>query len=171
MADLTDDQKLEIVAALACFREPAAIIAHFQSEHGLDLTHKQIGRYDPHRSYYAGGEKWRGIFDAKRKAYLEEIASVPIANQGFRLNVLNEMAQKALRENKPALVAQLLKQAAEEVGGALTNQRGFHVEENRRQRVADMTPEDRRAAMAELIRQAMEGRDRDGSTKGSAGVH
>lgn len=62
MADLTDEQKLEIVAALACFREPAVIIQHFQSEHGLQIDHKQVGRYDPVRSYYAGGDKWREIW-------------------------------------------------------------------------------------------------------------
>lgn len=82
MADLTDHQKLELISMLAGFREPGAIILHFQSEHGLEIDHKQVGRYDPTRSYYAGGEKWRDIFDAKRKAYLEDVSSIPIAHQG-----------------------------------------------------------------------------------------
>ena len=172
MADLTDEQKLEIVAALACFRESAVINQHFQSEHGLQIDHKQVGRYDPNRSYYAGGDKWREIFDAKRKAYVEEVASVPIANQGYRINRLNEMASAALKEGKRAEAAMNLKQAAEEVGGAMTNRRDLRIEENRRPRPADMTPEERRSAMAELIRKAMEqAAERSGSVEKSAGVH
>lgn len=172
MADLTDEQKLEIVAALACFREPGAIIQHFQSEHGLEIDHKQVGRYDPNRSYYAGGEKWRDIFDAKRKAYVEEVASVPISNQGYRLNRLNEMASVALKEGKRAEAAIYLKQAAEEVGGAMTNRRDLRIDENRRPRPSDMTPEERRSAMAELIRQALEKMaERGRLVEKSAGVH
>jgi hypothetical protein len=172
MADLTDEQKLEIVAALACFREPGAIIAHFQLEHGLDLDHRQVGRYDPSRSYFAAGDKWRAIFDAKRKAYLEEVASVPIANQGYRLNRLDEMASAALREGKRAEAAMYLKQAAEEVGGAMTNRRDLRIDENRRPRPSDMSPEERRSAMAELVRQALEKMaERDGSVEKSAGIH
>lgn len=93
-------KKLEIISLLASFREPAAIILHFQSEHGLALDHKQVGRYGPNRSYYAGGDKWRDIFDVTRKACLEEVPSITIANQGWRLNRLDEIASAVLGEGK-----------------------------------------------------------------------
>ena len=168
MADLTEEQKLEIVAALARFREPAAIIAYFQSEHGLEIDHKQVGRYDPQRSYFAGGEKWRVIFDAKRKAYLHDVAIVPIANQGYRLNAIQTGVDAAMKAEKWMVMARLLELAAREVGGMLTNQHNVRIDDNRPKRAIDMSPEERRAAMAEIIRQAME--QRGGSTENLPGV-
>lgn len=156
MADLTEAQKLEIVTMLACFRDTTTILEHFRAEHGLDLEHKQVGRYDPDRTYFDAGERWRDIFDKQRKSYLEDVASVPIANQGYRLNLLNEQAKLAFKDKKPALGAALLEQAAREVGGLMTNQRGVTIDDSRRVRASEMSPEDRRAMMAELIRQAME---------------
>lgn len=156
MAELTEPQKLEIVEALACFADPGAIIKHFRSEHEIELTHKQVGRYDPTRPYYEAGDKWREIFDARRKKYLEDVASHPNANQGYRLGLLNEGIEAARKAKNWPLVASLLEQSAKEVGGVLTNQRDVRIDDSRRQRAADMTPEDRKMAIAEVIRQAME---------------
>ena len=157
------EQKLEVVTMLACFRDLKTVQDHFRDEHQLELSMRQIGSYDPTRTYYEAGENFRALFDAKRAAYLQEVASIPIANQGFRLNLLNEQAMKAFKENKPALGAQLLEQAAKEVGGVLTNQRELKVDDSRRQRAAEMTPDDRRLALAEIIRSAMEARDPPGA--------
>ena len=156
MAELSDDLKLEIVSMLACYRKSQTIIDHFRDEHQLELTHKQVGSYDPTRSYFEAGDQWRDIFDAKRKDYLEGVAKVPIANQGFRLNLLHELAIKAIEDDKPALAAALLEQAAKEVGGVLTNQREMRVDDVRKGRPEDMTAEERRLAMVEIIRQVME---------------
>lgn len=164
MAELTEPQKLEIVEALACFTDPTSIIAHFQREHGLDLDHKQVGRYDPTRPYYAAGDNWREIFEARRKGYLEDVAAVPAANQGYRLNLLQKGIAAAEKAKNWPLVAQLLEQSAKEVGGVLTNERNVRVDDQRRQRAADMTPEDRRAALAELFRQAIEQRQLEQQT-------
>jgi hypothetical protein len=155
MAELTEHQKLEIVEALAGFESPSAIITHFRSAYGLDLTHKQVGRYDPTRPYYEGGERWREIFDAHRRACLEDVSAIPAAHKAYRLNMLQEGIDAARAAKNWVLMAQLLKQAAEEVGGALTNERNLKVE-NDRQRPEDMTYEERGAAVAEIIRQAIE---------------
>lgn len=166
MAELTDDLKLEIVTMLACFRDLVTIQEHFRQEHQLDLTARQVGAYDPTRTYFEAGDKWRDIFDQKRKQYLEGVAAVPIANQGFRLNLLYEMVTKAIKDDKPALAAALLEQAAKEVGGVLTNQRDVRIDDSRRQRAADMSPEDRRLALAEVIRQVIEQRGAPGDPAG-----
>lgn len=162
MAELTDAQKLEIVSMLAAFRDVTSILDHFRQVHELELTHKQVGSYDPSRSYFDAGDKWRDIFDAKRKAYLEDVATVPIANQGFRLNRLHELALQAERDKKPALAAQLYEQAAKEVGGVLTNQREMKVETNRMLTPSEMSPEDRKLAVAEAIRDLLERRAKEG---------
>jgi hypothetical protein len=155
MANLSEQQKREIVEALAGFQSPSAIIAHFRSAYGLDLTHKQVGRYDPTRSYYEGGEGWREIFEARRKTYLEDVSAVPAAHKAYRLNMLQEGIDAARSAKNWTLMAQLLKQAAEEEGGALTNVRKVNVESGRK-RPEDMTHEERKAAVAEMIRQVIE---------------
>lgn len=158
MADLTDDQKLEIVSMLACFREPSEIIASFQSDYGLELDRKQVGRYDPHRSYYAAGDKWREIFEAQRSAFLEDVAAVPIAHMGYRLQMLQQGVDAAKRAKNWPLVANLLEQAAKEIGGIYTSRRTPQISDTGPKRARDMSPEERKAAITELIRQAMEQR-------------
>lgn len=163
MAELTDQQKEEIVLLLARFRGPAEVKVAMQTEHGLDLPLQQIVQYDPSRPAYTAGEKWRPIFDAARKMYLEEVAAVPIANQGFRLNELNELYQRAKKAGNLKLAAELAEQAAKEVGGVLTNARELNIKDGRRPR--DMTPEDRTAAIGALISEALEQRKAEQPTK------
>lgn len=153
MAELSDEHKLEIVSLLACYRESQQIVDHFREEYEIELTLKQVGSYDPTRSYFEAGDKWRDIFDAKRAAYLQEVASVPIANQGFRLQILNDELKRAIKDKKSPLA--ILEQAAKEVGGVLTNMRDVRIDDNRRQRVAEMTAEDRKAVLAGVIADAM----------------
>jgi hypothetical protein len=156
MAELTEQQKLEIVEALACFRTSAEIIKHFGAEYGIEMDSRQVGGYDPTRPYYEAGDKWREIFEVKRKQYLEDVAAVPVANQGYRLQRLQHYIAEAEKAKNWKLAAELHEQAAKEVGGVLTNERNLRVDDNRAQRVRDMSPEDRRAAFAELVRQALE---------------
>ena len=75
-----------------------------------------------------------------------------MANQGYRLQRLQEAVEEARKGKQWAFMAQLLKQAAEEVGGVLTNQRHTTLEERRKLSAKDMTPEERQAALAEIIR-------------------
>ena len=155
MADLTEEQKSELVSMLACFREPAAIIRHFQLEFGLTIEYKQVGRYDPTRAYFAAGAKWREVFEARRAAYLNDVSAVPVAHQAYRLNLLQEGVDAAKRTGNWKLVAEFAELAAKEVGGILTNQRNHHIDERRRS-VRDLSPEERKSALAEIIRQAKE---------------
>lgn len=163
MAELSEANKLELVSMLACYRDSQVIVDHFRDVHGLELTLKQVGAYDPTRSYFEASEKWRDIFEATRKRYIEEVSSIPSANQGFRLNLLHEQIVKAAKEGKPALMAQLLEQCAKEVGGVLTNDRNVRIDDSRRQRAADMSPEDRKAAVTQIIAEAMAARDPPGT--------
>lgn len=118
MAQLSDQQKFEIVSMLAGFCRTTAIVRHFRSQHGLQIDRKQVGRYDPQRFYYAAGDKWRDIFDARRKAVLENVAEIPIAHLGYRLQMLQQAFDAARRADNWPLAARLLKQAAREMGRA-----------------------------------------------------
>lgn len=159
MADLTEDQKRAIVEALACFSDVPTIIGMFHKDYGIQLDRKQVGRYDPTRPYYAGGERWREIFEARRRAYLEDLAAVPVAHQGYRLNMLQRGVDAAAKAGNWLLAAKLLEQAAKEVGGAFTNQKNLRFERDcGRLDYRDMTSQERGAALAELLRQGLEKR-------------
>jgi len=156
MAELTDTQKSAIITALARFARPAEVVVMMRDEFGVVVELPQISRYNPHLASYEGGEKWRDLFDEQRKAYIEEVSAVPVANQGFRLRRLQHYIEEAEKKKQWALAAGLLEQAAKEVGGVLTNDRNLRVTDDRKMRPEDMTSEERRAAVAEIIRQVIE---------------
>jgi hypothetical protein len=156
VAELTEEQKLEIVTRLAQFEGPSEIMKDLGTR-GIATDHAQIGSYDPTRPYFEAGEKWREIFDAARKAYLTDVAAVPIANQGYRLNELDKMFKKAVKQGNMKLAAELAEQASKEVGGVYSNVRELNLSDSRRPNPRDLTVEDRQQMLSELIRKAMEG--------------
>lgn len=124
MATLTDDVKAFVVQALACFDTPTQVASAVKEEFGLEITRMQVSTYDPHKHMGRNlSKKWREIFEATRKAFLKDQASIPIANQNFRLRALDRLYQNAASRGNAALAAQLLEQAAKESGGSFTNRR------------------------------------------------
>jgi hypothetical protein len=125
MTTLTEDVKAFIVQALACFDTPTQVSEAVKEEFGLDVTRQQVAAYDPtKKTSRTLGKKWRAIFHATRKSFLEETAAIPIANQSFRLRALQRMYEKTAGRGNYAMAAQLIEQAAKEAGDAYANRRG-----------------------------------------------
>lgn len=121
---LDEDVKAHIVQALACFDTPSVVVASVKAEYGVVVSPQQVEAYDPgKRAGQKLSEKWRSLFEATRKAFIEEAAAVPIAHRALRLRALHRMADRAEKVGNLALAAQLHKQAAEEMGNAYTNRR------------------------------------------------
>lgn len=121
---LDDDVKSHIVQALACFDGPSTVAAGVKAEYGIIVSPQAVEAYDPNkRAGQRLSEKWRVLFEATRKAFIEDSAQVPIAHRSMRLRALQRMATLAETKGNLALAAQLHKQAAEEVGNAYTNRR------------------------------------------------
>lgn len=121
---LTDEVKTFVVQALACFDSPSTVVASVKAEYGDVITRQAVEGYDPNkRAGSALSQKWRELFDATRKAFLEDTSTIGISHRSVRLRKLE--AQIRLNEDRgnSAMVATLLKQAAEEMGGAYTNRR------------------------------------------------
>ena len=156
MADFTYDQKRFIVTLLAQFRQPAEVVALFREEYEDDagINVRRVIGYDPSRPSYGAGPEWVELFEKVRHAYVHDVAAIPIANQGFRLNQLHMMAAQAAKAGNRAQAAALYKQAAEEVGGAFTNERNVKVEQTKGG-FRDLTPEERRQMIAEQLREVM----------------
>lgn len=124
MAALDVKVKRYIVQALACWDTPTQVVKAVKEEFGLDLPRQQVATYDPTKA--AGrdlSKELRALFDDTRKRFKETIDDIPIANQAFRLRVIERLARDAEAQGNKALVAQLVEQAAKEVGGAYTNRR------------------------------------------------
>nr|WP_314563301.1 DUF2280 domain-containing protein [uncultured Pseudomonas sp.] len=122
MATLSNDVKAFIVQALACFDTPSQVAAAVKEEFGIEVSRQQCESHDPTK--YAGrdlAKRWRVLFEDTRKRFREETAGIPIANRAHRLRTLGRMAEKAEGMRNLALTAQLLEQAAKEVGDVYVN--------------------------------------------------
>ncbi len=157
MAEFSDEDKERIVLLLARFKRPAEVVAIFKEEFGIETDVQQVRTYDPTHPRYEAGEKWRPIFEAARKEYIEDVSKVPVANQAFRLNLLQEGIEAARKAKNWKLVAELAEQASKEAGGVFTNVRELGINDNR-QRARDMSSEDRLAFLAGVLTEALDKR-------------
>lgn len=122
MAVLTSDVKAFIVQALACFDTPTQVSQAVKQEFDLDVTRQQVEQHDPTKRAGANlAAKWRALFEDTRKRFREETAEIPIANRAYRLRALGRLVEKAESMRNLPLTAQLLEQAAKEVGDVYVN--------------------------------------------------
>lgn len=122
MAALKNEVKSFIVQALACFDTPSQVVEAVKNEYGLVVTRQQVETHDPTKVAGKGlALKWAILFHDTRKRFREETAEIPIANRAYRLRALGRMAEKAENMKNMALTAQLLEQAAKEVGNVYVN--------------------------------------------------
>lgn len=121
MAELTNKLKLEVVLRLARFEKAADVARWLKADYGLDCPISQLVQYDASKPAFTASDKYRQVFEAGRKAFLHDVAVVPAAQQAYRLNMLQRGVESAASKGNWPLVAQLLEQAAKEVGGAYTN--------------------------------------------------
>lgn len=150
MATLKDEVKAFVVQALACFDTPTQVSTAVKEEFGLEVSRMQVSAYDPNKHMGRSlSKKWREIFDATRKAFLEDQATIPIASQNFRLRALDRLYQGAAARGNAVLAAQIIEQAAKEAGGQFTNRQRVDLNGNLSlQRNAQEMTDDELAAIA-----------------------
>jgi hypothetical protein len=124
MANLNSEVKGFIVQALACFDTPSQVVEAVKQEFGIEISRQLCESHDAtKRSSKTLAAKWVTLFHDTRKRFREETAEIPIANRAYRLRALGRMAEKAENMKNMALTAQLLEQAAKEVGDVYVNRR------------------------------------------------
>ncbi|WP_405423509.1 DUF2280 domain-containing protein [Pantoea stewartii] len=122
MATLKGEFKAFIVQSLACFDTPSMVVESVKKEFGISITRQQVESHDPTKSNGKGlAKKWVDMFNDTRNRFQTEIADIPIANKAYRLRTLDRMATRTETMKNFALTAQLIEQAAKEVGDAYTN--------------------------------------------------
>lgn len=121
---LTDEARVYVVQALACFDAPGVVAAAVKKDFGLVISPQGCEAYDPTKK--AGAKlaaKWKALFEQTRKTFLEDTARIGISHRAVRLRALQRMAEKAEGSGNLVFAASLLEQAAKEVGNAYTNTR------------------------------------------------
>ncbi|HBZ2615557.1 TPA: DUF2280 domain-containing protein [Klebsiella pneumoniae] len=122
MVALKPEVRAFIVQELACFDTPSQIVESVQKEFKVQVTRQQVASHDPTKVAGKGlAQKWVDLFNRTRDRFLNEISDIPIANKAYRLRVLDRMATRAEGMKNLGMTAQLLEQAAKEVGDAYTN--------------------------------------------------
>ncbi|HDL6962235.1 TPA: DUF2280 domain-containing protein [Yersinia enterocolitica] len=122
MAALKPDVKAFIIQALACFDTLAMVAEAVQKEFGIKVTHQHVESHDPTKVSGKGlAKKWVELFTVTRERFQTEIANIPIANKAYRLRALDRMAAATEKQKNFGMTAQLMEQAAKEVGDAYTN--------------------------------------------------
>ena len=122
MAKLTQEVQAFIVQQLACFLTPSEVAAAVSEEFGVEIGRQQAWKYHPANNPELA-PRWRTIFEATRAAFVAETAQIGIAHRAVRMRKLERYIQAAEETKRYGLAAQLLKQAAEEMGGAYSGRR------------------------------------------------
>lgn len=120
MAVLKKEIKLFIVRSLARFNTPTETAELVNQDYGVQVTKQQCEKYDPTKR--AGenlSDELKAEFEVTRKDFLEKPQNIPIANLSVRLQRLENQYQKHSKNRVAAL--NILKQAAEDMGGKYTN--------------------------------------------------
>nr|DAU69617.1 MAG TPA: protein of unknown function DUF2280 [Caudoviricetes sp.] len=122
MAALKPEIKAFIVQSVACFDTPSQVVESVLKEFGIQITRQQVEQNDPTKISGKGlAQKWVDLFNRTRDRFLNEIYDIPIANKAYRLRVLQRMSTTAEGMKNLGMTAQLLEQAAKEVGDAYSN--------------------------------------------------
>ncbi|WP_184000064.1 DUF2280 domain-containing protein [Sphingomonas kyeonggiensis] len=117
-SQLGKDVQGHIVRGLACFDTPTEVANSVEKEFGIKLTRQAVEAYDPTKRAGARmAKKWRAVFEEARAKFLSDVRSVPIASRTYRLRSLQRMLERCEASGNFKMAAELLEQAAKEVGG------------------------------------------------------
>lgn len=121
---LTEQVRTFIVQSLAMFDAPSVVVDAVKAEFGIIVSRQSVENYDPHKR--AGknlSEKWKTVFEATRDEFIKNTSRIGVSHRSVRIRALQRMAAKAEEMRNISLAAQLLEQAAKEMGNAYTNRR------------------------------------------------
>ena len=113
---LTDAMKTFIVKGLARYESPTFVAAAVQAQFGIAVDRRQVFAYDPTGSR-PPARRWIDLHAATRAKFLEDVASIGIAQKVVRLRMLDKFARYADEHHLNERAARFMQQAARECGG------------------------------------------------------
>lgn len=116
---LTYEIQKFVAESIGQFATPTEIVEEVRERYGIEMTREHVRAYNPwQRSDVA--EKWVVICKAARAKFDADVSPIPLAHQAYRLAELQKLYGSTKSEE---FKAELLAQAAKEIGGAFTNRR------------------------------------------------
>jgi hypothetical protein len=119
---LGDEHKMYVVVRLAGFDSPREVMEGLRADFGIVIARQSVEYYDP--TYGAGtelAERWKTLFTETRARVLAGRALIGAANKMVRVRWLDQMVHEAREKGDTRHAAQLLVQAAMEMGDRFTN--------------------------------------------------
>jgi hypothetical protein len=116
--------KRAIVQRLACYETPTEVAKAIKAEFDIELSLQRIQYYDPNtKAGQALAPDLKALFAETRKAFLDDLDSIPIANKAVRLRHLQKLIDFFAPKNAAGIMLEVMEAAAKEVGNAFTNER------------------------------------------------
>ena len=113
--------KAFVVRRLARFDMPSQVVKAVEEEFGLEVSRQRVHFYDPTRAGRALNEELKALFFETRAKAKQDLNSISSYHKAIRLQRLDAMIMTAIERGNQPLAAQLLEQAAKELGNACTN--------------------------------------------------
>ena len=123
MRRLSETVKRRIVEHLACYWSPGEVVELIAKEFAVEVTPRQVRAYDPTSFQCVAAPRLLDLHKATRTRFEREVAEIAIAHRAFRLRQLEKLYLAAEKQGNITLAANMLEQAAKEVGGMFTNGR------------------------------------------------
>lgn len=151
---LTDEQRAHIVARLALYDHVSDIHRDLVAQ-GIDISFQAVAKYNP-ESNVKLADRWRILFEETRKRWRDEIIAEPIADRAFRLRRLGQIHEQAMKRGALPLAAQMLEQAAKEVGNVFSNVTKGKIEhQHSHNHTGSVTIEEQRNMLSDRIGEAL----------------
>jgi hypothetical protein len=129
MAILSDEIKEFIVRGLARYDTPTEVAAAVKAQFGIEITRYQVNEYNP-LSSRPPASRWCELHAVTREKFLDDIASIGIAQKAYRLKMLDQFAQRALANGSSFHAAEFMVLAAKECGGFYERRRSRAAAQN-----------------------------------------
>lgn len=115
-----------VVQQLAMYNTPQEIARLVKEIFDQEISRQLVASYDPSKPNYSAGKKWKALFYRERESHLSDVKKIPVANQAYRLRVIQNQIDRLLSSGGSTnvkLLQSLLEQAAKEIGGMYANKR------------------------------------------------
>jgi hypothetical protein len=119
---LTNEMQVTLVQSFARFEGPAAAVRLLKELYGVEISIQLACHYQPSTGVNLA-PKWLKLFEETRAAFVANLDDIAVNHKAVRMRKLERYIQAAEDGKRFGLAAQLLRQAAEEAGGVLTNRR------------------------------------------------
>jgi hypothetical protein len=122
MPALNNEQKVFIVQCFAAYKTPSEIAEAVNLEFKLKVSRQQVWKYSPDNPQTS--DQWKEMFKGLRERFVAQLELHGVTHKAYRMAELQDLYRQAKRQKGNILAAaQLLEQAAKEMGGLYTNKR------------------------------------------------